>query len=64
MQGEGVGILSRGKKKTCRKLGISFWEYLTDRVCGKNVIPTLGELIAQKAQSLGSLADIASSSVA
>jgi hypothetical protein len=28
------------------------------------VIPTLGELIAQKAQSLGSLADIASSSVA
>ena len=44
-------------KKTCRKLGISFWEYLTDRVWGKNVIPTLGELIAQKAQSLGTLAD-------
>lgn len=38
-------------KKTCRKLGISFWDYLTDRVGGKNLIPTLGELIAQKAAS-------------
>ena len=36
-------------KKTCRKLGVSFWEYLTDRVSGKNLIPTLGVLIAQKA---------------
>ncbi len=44
-------------KKTCRKLGVSFWEDLTDRVCGKNLIPTLGQLIAQKARSLGSLAD-------
>ncbi|MGH2412725.1 MAG: IS66 family transposase [Microcystaceae cyanobacterium] len=51
-------------KKTCRKLGVSFWEYLTDRVLGKNSIPTLGQLIAQKAQSLGTLADIASLSVA
>ena len=47
-------------KKTCRKLGVSFWEYLTDRVCGKKVIPPLGELIAQKAGSLGTLADISS----
>ena len=39
-------------------LGVSFWEYLTDRVGGKNLIPTLGELIAQKAAvSLGELAD-------
>lgn len=38
-------------KKTCRKLGVSFWEYLTDRVGGTNLIPTLGELIAQKATS-------------
>ena len=51
-------------KKTCRKLGVSFWEYLTDRVYGKKVIPTLGELIAQKAQSLGTLADIISLSLA
>ncbi len=27
-------------KKTCRKLGVSFWEYLKDRVSGQNVIPT------------------------
>ena len=51
-------------KKTCRKLGVSFWEYLTDRVCGKNVVPTLGELIAQKARSLGTLADTISLSLA
>ena len=51
-------------KKTCRKLGVSFWEYLTDRVCGKNLIPTLGQLIAQKAESLGSLADKGSLSFA
>ena len=45
-------------KKTCRKLGVSFWEYLTDRVGGKNLIPTLGEIITQKAAvSLGELAD-------
>ncbi len=45
-------------KKTCRKLGVSFWEYLTDRVEGTNLIPTLGELIAQKAaSSWGELTD-------
>jgi hypothetical protein len=51
-------------KKTCRKLEVSFWEYLTDRVYGKNVIPTLGEFISQKAQSLGPLADPISLSLA
>jgi hypothetical protein len=51
-------------KKTCRKLGVSFWEYLTDRVCGKNVIPPLGKLIAQRASSLGTLADSISLSLA
>ncbi len=51
-------------KKTCRKLGVSFWEYLIDRVCGKNVIPPLGKLIAQKAGSLGTLADTISLSLA
>ncbi len=44
-------------KKTCRKLGVSFWEYLIDRVCGQNHYPPLGQLIAQKAGSLGSLAE-------
>ena len=43
-------------KKTCRKLEVSFWHYLTDRVGGTNLIPTLGELIAQKAAS--SLAEL------
>ncbi len=52
-------------KKTCRKLGVSFWEYLTDRVCGKNHYPPLGQLIAQKAgRSLGSLAERGSLSFA
>jgi hypothetical protein len=32
-------------KKTCRKLGISFWEYLLDRTSKRNEIPLLPELI-------------------
>jgi hypothetical protein len=32
-------------KKTCRKLGISFWEYLNDRVTGRNAIARLPDLI-------------------
>ncbi len=32
-------------KKTCRKLGISFWEYLNDRVRGTCQIPPLAEWI-------------------
>ena len=43
-------------KKTCRKLGVSFWNYLIDRVGSKNEIPTLAQLIAQKAGSLCPLA--------
>lgn len=38
-------------KKTCRKHGLSFGEYLKDRVSGLNVIPPLGELIRQAATS-------------
>ena len=34
-------------KKTCRKMGLSFWEYLNDRVSGENRIPALGELLRQ-----------------
>lgn len=34
-------------KKTCRKIGMSFWEYLKDRVSGENCIPSLGELLYQ-----------------
>ena len=34
-------------KKTCRKLGVSFWRYLQDRIRGTHDIPTLPELIRQ-----------------
>jgi hypothetical protein len=37
-------------KKTCRKLGIRFWEYLQDRVAGRGQIPRLAEVIRHKAQ--------------
>ncbi len=43
-------------KKTCRKLGVSFWNYLIDRVAGKHEIPALAQLIAQKAGIVCSLA--------
>ena len=35
-------------KKTCRKIGISFWQYLKDRHSGKNLIPPLPQLVEQK----------------
>lgn len=37
-------------KKTCRKLGLRFWDYLQDRVRGLGKIPRLTELIRQKAR--------------
>jgi hypothetical protein len=37
-------------KKTCRKLGVRFWDYLQDRVRGLGQIPRLAELIGQKAR--------------
>jgi hypothetical protein len=36
-------------KKTCRKLGVRFWDYLQDRVRGLGRIPRLADLIHQKA---------------
>jgi len=36
-------------KKTCRKLGISFWEFLHDRLTQAGTIPMLPDLIRQKA---------------
>ena len=38
-------------KKTCRKLGVSFWEYLQDRLLGRGVIPPLPDLIRRAALS-------------
>ena len=36
-------------KKTCRKHGVRFWNYLQDRVRGLGKIPRLADLIRQKA---------------
>jgi hypothetical protein len=38
-------------KKTCRKLGISFWHYLTDRISCSDHIPPLPHVIAQRIAS-------------
>jgi hypothetical protein len=37
-------------KKTCRKLGVRFWDYLQDRVRGLGQVPRLAALIREKAQ--------------
>jgi hypothetical protein len=36
-------------KKTCRCLGVNFWEYLQDRLLGRGVVPRLAELIRSRA---------------
>jgi hypothetical protein len=36
-------------KKTCRKLGIRFWDYLQDRIRGLGTVPRLAEIIRQRA---------------
>jgi hypothetical protein len=40
-------------KKNCRKLGISFWQYLQDRIEGLGLIPDLPDLIRQQALNPG-----------
>jgi len=35
-------------KKTCRKLGVSFWRYLKDRVTGSDTVAPLPELVRQR----------------
>jgi Transposase IS66 family len=37
-------------KKTCRKLGVSFWRYIQDRIRGAHEILTLPELMRQAAR--------------
>jgi hypothetical protein len=39
-------------KQTAKKLGVSFYDYVYDRVSGQNKLPSLADLIAQKAQAL------------
>jgi hypothetical protein len=36
-------------KKTCRKLGISFWDYLSDRIDQRGAIPPLADIVRQRA---------------
>ena len=36
-------------KTTCRKLGVTFWRYLRDRIRRLNEIPPLADVIRQKA---------------
>lgn len=36
-------------KKTCRKLGVSFWQFLKDRLTGAGTIPPLADLLRQAA---------------
>ena len=38
--------------QTAKKLGVSFYDYVYDRVSGQNKLPSLADLIAQKAQAL------------
>ena len=40
-------------KKTCRKLDISFWQYLKDRIEKIGLIPDLSDLIQQRALNPG-----------
>ena len=37
-------------KKTCRKLGVSFWEYVEDRIAQKNKIPPLADILIRRSQ--------------
>jgi hypothetical protein len=37
-------------KKTCRRLGVNFWEYVQDRVRGLGQIPQLADQIRQRAE--------------
>jgi hypothetical protein len=35
-------------KKPCRKLGVAFWSYLSDRLSGDNLIPNRPVLMRQR----------------
>lgn len=39
-------------KKTCRKLGVAFWDYLQDRIQGRQAIPSLAMQIRMRAEQL------------
>ena len=37
-------------KKTCKKLGVNFWDYILDRIKGKYKIPPLTQLLQRKVE--------------
>jgi hypothetical protein len=49
-EGRGARDIYSSLIKTCRKLGISAWEYFGDRLGKKGKIPPLSELIRQRAK--------------
>lgn len=40
-----------GLKKTCRKLGVSFWQYLLSRITGDETVPYLPDVIRARASA-------------
>ena len=38
-------------KKSCKKLGVNFWDYLIDRIKGESNIPSLVDILHQKTQA-------------
>jgi Transposase IS66 family len=47
--GRGARDTFVGLKKTCRKLGVSFWQYLLSRIRGDGKIPPLSDVLRAKA---------------
>ncbi|MDJ0576767.1 MAG: hypothetical protein QNJ65_16560 [Xenococcaceae cyanobacterium MO_234.B1] len=49
IMGVGREIRLQGKKKTCRKLAYSFWQYLLSRIKGDETVPYLPDVIRARA---------------
>jgi len=41
--------------ETCRKLGISFWDYLTDRIEQHGTIPPLADIVRERALAVAAV---------
>lgn len=37
---------------TCKKLGVSFYQYIYDRISGANLVPLIADLVTKAAQDL------------
>jgi hypothetical protein len=47
--------IPHNKKKTFKKLGIKFWDYLLDRLHGTNKIQALASLIEMRVAGIGQM---------